>query len=88
MKIKKLKICSSGKSTLLKLLLNKIEPTSGWVKMHRNLRVSYFAQHHIEDFDLNLTPIETIQKRKPGMQAEGKFLFYFLLQGSGIKLNK
>jgi len=60
----------AGKSTLLKLLLNKIEPTSGWVKMHRNLRVSYFAQHHIEDFDLNLTPIETLQKRKPGMQAE------------------
>ena len=51
-------------------MLNKIEPTSGWVKTHRNLRVSYFAQHHIEDFDLNLTPIETIQKRKPGMQAE------------------
>ena len=60
----------AGKSTLLKLLLNKIEPTNGWVKMHRNLRVSYFAQHHIEDFDLNLTPIETIQKRKPGQQAE------------------
>ena len=49
----------AGKSTLLKLLLNKIEPTNGWVKMHRNLRVSYFAQHHIEDLDLNLTPIES-----------------------------
>ena len=47
--------------------------------MHRNLRVSYFAQHHIEDFDLNLTPIETIQKRKPGMQAEGNFMISFVI---------
>ena len=60
----------AGKSTLLKLLLSRIEPSSGYVKMHRNLRVSYFAQHHIEDFDLNLTPIETLQKRKPGMTSE------------------
>jgi len=60
----------AGKSTLLKLLLSRIEPSSGYVKMHRNLRVSYFAQHHIEDFDLNLTPIETLQQRKPGMTSE------------------
>lgn len=60
----------AGKSTLLKLLLKRLEPTKGFVTVNRNVRISYFAQHHIEDFDLSVTPIEILQKHKPGKTAE------------------
>jgi len=60
----------AGKSTLLKLLLGRLEPTKGYVTHNRNCRIAYFAQHHIEDFDLSLNPIETLRDFKPGKTAE------------------
>ena len=38
----------AGKSTLLKLLLQKLTPSKGFITVNRNMRVSYFAQHHID----------------------------------------
>ncbi|KAI5150169.1 ATP-binding cassette, subfamily F, member 3 [Enteropsectra breve] len=37
-----------GKSTLLKLLAQKMVPTAGVFDKNPNLRVGYFAQHHID----------------------------------------
>lgn len=60
----------AGKSTLLKLLLQRLQPTKGFVTVNRNCRTAYFAQHHIEDFDLSQSPIEILQKHRPGKTAE------------------
>jgi len=45
-----------GKSTLLKTLVNELEPDTGIVKWSENSNIGYFAQDHAEDFeqDINL----------------------------------
>lgn len=48
-----------GKSTLIKLLLGKIEPDSGSIKLGTNLQVAYFDQLR-EQLDLSKTVAETI----------------------------
>lgn len=55
----------AGKSTLIKVLTGEMEPTSGMVWKHPNLRIAYVAQHafhHIESH-LDKTPNEYIQWR-------------------------
>lgn len=37
-----------GKSTILKLLLGDLEPTSGEILVNPRLRVGRFSQHHID----------------------------------------
>ncbi|VAW86266.1 Bis-ABC ATPase YbiT [hydrothermal vent metagenome] len=45
-----------GKSTLLKILINEIEPDAGTIKWSENSNIGYCAQDHGEDFkeDMNL----------------------------------
>jgi len=55
----------AGKSTIIKLLTGELEPDSGDVWKHPNLRVGYIAQHafhHIENH-LEKTPNQYIQWR-------------------------
>ena len=55
----------AGKSTMIKLLTGELEPESGFVWKHPNLRVAYVAQHafhHIESH-LDKTPNQYIQWR-------------------------
>jgi len=55
----------AGKSTLLKLITNKLTPTTGQIPRHETAVVAYFAQHHVLDLDLNLTPIEYMSGQFP-----------------------
>uniref|UniRef100_T1GD47 ABC transporter domain-containing protein n=1 Tax=Megaselia scalaris TaxID=36166 RepID=T1GD47_MEGSC len=48
----------AGKSTLLKLVVAKNEPCKGTIRFHRNLKIGYFAQHHVDHLDMNKTCIE------------------------------
>ncbi|KAK9830243.1 hypothetical protein WJX72_010523 [[Myrmecia] bisecta] len=55
----------AGKSTMIKLLTGELEPESGIVWKHPNMRVAYVAQHafhHVEQH-LDKTPNEYIQWR-------------------------
>lgn len=47
-----------GKSTLLKLLYNKIQPTNGEAKKHRQLRIGWFDQHSNESLNGEVSPTE------------------------------
>ncbi|KAF8386346.1 abcf-1 [Pristionchus pacificus] len=47
-----------GKSTILKLLMGKIQPTSGELRKHRQLRIGWFDQHANEALNGEMTPIE------------------------------
>jgi len=55
----------AGKSTLLKLITNKLVPTTGVIPKHPTAIVAYFAQHHVLDLDLNLTPCEYMARVFP-----------------------
>ncbi|OOV76442.1 ribosomal protection-like ABC-F family protein [Mammaliicoccus fleurettii] len=50
----------TGKSTLLKMMINQIEPDEGIVKRASNLRIGYLSQHTFENID-NQTVIETFR---------------------------
>jgi len=56
----------SGKTTLLKILLGELEPTSGVRHVHRNMRVGYFNQHHVDTLNMNQTSLEMFKTRYPG----------------------
>ncbi|WP_239700438.1 ribosomal protection-like ABC-F family protein [Mammaliicoccus sp. D-M17] len=50
----------TGKSTLLKMMINQIEPDEGIVKRASNLRIGYLSQHTFENID-NQSVIETFR---------------------------
>ena len=54
-----------GKTTLLKGLNGDINPISGLCFKHSKLRLSVFAQHHVDQLDLELSPLEQLQKYYP-----------------------
>ncbi len=70
----------TGKSTLLKLALGKLEPSAGTSRIGQSLRVGYLDQHG-EVLDTDKTVLEEARKVKPELSIEqvrnrlGAFLF-------------
>jgi ATP-binding cassette subfamily F protein 1 len=48
----------TGKSTIMKLIVNDIEPDEGEIWIHNNLRIGYYNQHFEEQLPMEQTPIE------------------------------
>lgn len=55
----------AGKSTFLKVLAAKTEPTSGSVTLGANVAVGYFSQHSMDVLDGNRTVFDTVQDAMP-----------------------
>jgi ATP-binding cassette, subfamily F, member 3 len=60
-----------GKSTLSKLLSDKLEPMGGRVTRARKLRIGYFAQHQLDELHADETPIDHLRRLRP-TDAPGK----------------
>ena len=56
----------AGKTTLLKIITNSLSPTHGTIHTHRSLKFGYFSQHHVDQLDLRVCPVELLQKNFPG----------------------
>ncbi|WP_112873976.1 ABC-F family ATP-binding cassette domain-containing protein [Paracoccus endophyticus] len=54
-----------GKSTLSKLLANRLAPMAGKVSQSSKLRVGYFAQHQVDELDLAETPLTHVRRLRP-----------------------
>jgi ATP-binding cassette subfamily F protein 3 len=52
----------AGKTTLLKCLTGELEPLGGILYRHNKLKLAMFTQHHVDQLDLELSPIEQIAK--------------------------
>jgi len=48
----------AGKSTFLKLITKKLTPDNGTITHHPTADVAYFAQHHVMELNLQMTPME------------------------------
>ncbi|CAB4034279.1 ATP-binding cassette sub-family F member 3, partial [Paramuricea clavata] len=60
----------AGKTTLLKILLGDLEPVKGLRHMHRNLKLGYFSQHHVDQLSMNTNSVQLLQLRFPGKPEE------------------
>jgi len=59
----------NGKSTLAKLLADRLEPISGTMQHSPRLKVGYFAQHQSEELHANETPIDHMARAMPDAPA-------------------
>jgi len=55
----------NGKSTLAKVLADRLVVQSGSVLRAKKLVVGYFAQHQLDELDGSLTPLETLSRIRP-----------------------
>jgi ATP-binding cassette subfamily F protein 3 len=61
----------NGKSTLVKLLAGKLKPEHGTITRAATLKVGYFAQHQVDELDLNGSPYDHVRRLMPD-QPEAK----------------
>lgn len=54
-----------GKSTFAKLLADRLQVMGGLMHTSSKLRVGFFAQHQVDELDLDETPIQHIQRLRP-----------------------
>jgi ATP-binding cassette, subfamily F, member 3 len=55
----------NGKSTLVKLLAGRLSPFSGKVTRADKLSVGYFAQHQVDELNVDASPYDHIRKLMP-----------------------
>lgn len=60
----------AGKTTLLKCLTHELLPLSGVMYRHNKLKLAMFTQHHVDQLDLELSPVEQIAKLYPDLASE------------------
>jgi ATP-binding cassette subfamily F protein 3 len=56
----------NGKTTLVKLIMGMLEPTKGEVKRSPHARFALVNQHHADQIDLTLTPLQFLQQKFSG----------------------
>ncbi|MGR3660617.1 MAG: ABC-F family ATP-binding cassette domain-containing protein [Paracoccaceae bacterium] len=54
-----------GKSTLAKLLSDRLQPIDGKITKSSKLRVGYFAQHQVDELYVDETPLDHIRRLRP-----------------------
>ena len=74
-----------GKSTLSKLIANKLKPHVGKIIHSNKLRIGYFAQHQLDELTLNETPMEHILRERPS-EKQGRIRAR--LDGFGISVEQ
>ncbi len=55
----------NGKSTLAKLIAGRLNPETGEIRRSGKLKVGYFAQHQVEEFDPTATAFEHVSRKAP-----------------------
>ncbi|MDG2101383.1 MAG: ABC-F family ATP-binding cassette domain-containing protein [Dehalococcoidia bacterium] len=64
----------NGKSTLIKLISEKLEPMSGKIIKSKKLKIGYFAQHQSEELELDQTAFQVLSKKaldQPELKTRG-----------------
>ena len=70
-----------GKSTLAKLLSDRLAPMSGKLTKSNKLRIGFFAQHQVEELRVEETPLQHLLRERP---AEGQSKLRARLAGFGL----
>jgi ATP-binding cassette subfamily F protein 3 len=71
----------AGKSTLIKAIAGTLAPFSGEIRRGDGLVIGYFAQHQLEQLDMDETPLEVMRRKAPLVREQelrdylGRFRF-------------
>eukprot|EP01087_Luapelamoeba_hula_P000956 TRINITY_DN1071_c0_g1_i1.p1 TRINITY_DN1071_c0_g1~~TRINITY_DN1071_c0_g1_i1.p1 ORF type:complete len:729 (+),score=122.78 TRINITY_DN1071_c0_g1_i1:250-2187(+) len=60
----------AGKTTLLKLITGELKQKAGNLFIHRRIRFATFSQHHVDQLDMDLTPLEFFIQNFPGSDPQ------------------
>jgi ATP-binding cassette subfamily F protein 3 len=60
----------AGKSTLVKTLVGELATLGGERKIHKDLKIGYFAQHTVESLREGASPFDHLQDKAPGVGAQ------------------
>ena len=60
----------AGKTTALKLLIGALSPSSGLISANPRLRIGFFAQHHIDALDMNMSAVSFMAAKYHGKTDE------------------
>lgn len=60
----------AGKSTLANLMCRVLTPTEGNVSLKSGLRIGRYHQHYADQLDLNMSPIDHLRSKYPGLHKE------------------
>jgi ATP-binding cassette subfamily F protein 3 len=76
----------AGKSTFIKLLAGELAAFQGEVTRARELRIGYFAQHQVEQLDLEASALLTMQRLDPALNERQirSFLGGFNFRGDKV----
>ena len=55
----------NGKSTFVKLLADRLAPMKGDMQRSSRLNVAYFAQHQLDELQINETPVSMVKAKMP-----------------------
>jgi len=61
-----------GKSTLAKLLSGRLAAMGGRMTVANKLRIGFFAQHQVDELRVDETPLQHLQRLRPGEQQAGR----------------
>jgi ATP-binding cassette, subfamily F, member 2 len=53
----------AGKTTLIKLVTDELQPTKGQIKRNPHLKISRFTQHFEDKLDLDMTPLDFFKQK-------------------------
>eukprot|EP00163_Fabomonas_tropica_P012724 TRINITY_DN2407_c0_g1_i1.p1 TRINITY_DN2407_c0_g1~~TRINITY_DN2407_c0_g1_i1.p1 ORF type:complete len:295 (-),score=68.18 TRINITY_DN2407_c0_g1_i1:7-765(-) len=55
----------AGKSTLGKIILEELQPVSGFVRSNGKCKIARFSQHHIDTLNMKHSPLEFLKSQYP-----------------------
>ncbi len=55
----------NGKSTFVKLVAGKLEPSHGTITRANNMNIAYFAQHQLDELDIDGTAYDAVRRLMP-----------------------
>ena len=59
-----------GKSTLVKLIMGQLSPYDGWVELYSGARITCFSQHHVDQLNLKLNPVDFMLSLFPSINPQ------------------
>merc|ERR1712060_73577 len=63
----------AGKSTLVKLIMKQLQPVEGKCYVPNAVHVGFFAQHHVETLNMNMTPVEYLKVCFPKAELQSRY---------------